>query len=134
MTGDAPDPDGFSNRMCRPADAQQLGCGDRGFSPRTKAGFADARPHHGVGDAESGLRAQTEHTDLADVLDQHVTFEIESIDRMYLNVYQPLLQYPRGAATFFHFHRGHTFASSALMASMTRAFVTAIGEFVDRHA
>jgi hypothetical protein len=44
---------------------------------------------------------------VADVLDRHVTFELESIDRMYLNVYQPLLQYPRGAAGFFHFHRGH---------------------------
>jgi hypothetical protein len=57
---------------------------------------------------------------VADVLDRHVTFEI---DRMYLNVYQPLLQYPRGVAGFFHFHRGHAFASSALMAPMTKAFV-----------
>jgi hypothetical protein len=70
---------------------------------------------------------------VADVLDRHVTFELESIDRMYLNVYQPLLQYPRGAASFFHFHRGHRFASSALMAPMTKAFVAAVGEFVDRH-
>jgi hypothetical protein len=29
---------------------------------------------------------------VADVLERHVTFEIESIDRMYLNAYQPLLQ------------------------------------------
>jgi hypothetical protein len=70
---------------------------------------------------------------VADVLDRHVTFEIESIDRMYLNVYQPLLQYPRGAAGFFQFHRGHQFASSALMAPMTKAFVTSIHDFVDRH-
>ena len=26
---------------------------------------------------------------VADVLDQHVVFEVESIDRMYLNVWQP---------------------------------------------
>jgi hypothetical protein len=70
---------------------------------------------------------------VADVLDRHVTFEIESIDRMYLNVYQPRLQYPKGAAAFFHFHRGHTFASSALMAPMTKAFVTAVHEFVIAH-
>jgi hypothetical protein len=70
---------------------------------------------------------------VADVLDRHVTFEIESIDRMYCNVYQPRLQYPAGAAAFFHFHRGHQFASSALMAPMTKNFVAAIGEFVDRH-
>jgi hypothetical protein len=70
---------------------------------------------------------------VADVLDRHVTFEIESIDRMYCNVYQPLLQYARGAAGFFHFHRGHQFASSALMAPMTKAFVTNIHDFIDRH-
>ena len=70
---------------------------------------------------------------VADVLDRHVTFEIESIDRMYLNVYQPRLQYPRGAAAFFHYHRGHTFASSALMAPMTRSFVAAIDEFIEAH-
>lgn len=70
---------------------------------------------------------------VADVLDRHVTFEIESIDRMYCNVYQPRLQYPRGAAAFFHYHRGHTFASSALMAPMTKAFVAGIYDFIDRH-
>jgi hypothetical protein len=67
---------------------------------------------------------------VADVLDRHVTFEIESIDRMYCNVYQPRLQYPKGAAAFFHFHRGHTFASSALMAPMTKAFVAEIHDFI----
>jgi hypothetical protein len=70
---------------------------------------------------------------VADVLDRHVTFAIESIDRMYCNVYQPWLQYPRGAAAFFHYHRGHTFASSALMAPMTKAFVASIYEFIDRN-
>jgi len=45
-----------------------------------------------------------------------------------------LLQYPRGAATFFSYHRGHKFASSALMAPMTRAFVASIEQFVDRNS
>ena len=67
---------------------------------------------------------------VADVLDRHVTFEIESIDRMYCNVYQPRLQYPKGAAAFFLFHRGHTFASSALMAPMTKMFVAELHDFV----
>src|SRR5436190_23171713 len=70
---------------------------------------------------------------VADVLDRHVTFEIESIDRMYCNVYQPRLQYPRGAAAFFHYHRGHMFASSALMAPMTKAFVASSYDFIDRN-
>lgn len=34
------------------------------------------------------------HT-VADVVDQHVTLELESLDRVYLNVYQPKLQTPR---------------------------------------
>src|SRR5215831_7253090 len=60
---------------------------------------------------------------VADVLSRHVTFEIESIDRMYLNVYQPKLQYTAGAAAFFVGHRGFSYASSALMAQMTETFV-----------
>ena len=58
----------------------------------------------------------------ADVLAGHVLFEIEAIDRMYLNLYQPRLQHGAGIAAFFVGHRGHRFASSARMAPMTRAF------------
>lgn len=65
----------------------------------------------------------------ADVLAGHVLFEIEAIDRMYLNLYQPRLQHGAGIAAFFVGHRGHRFASSALMAPMTRAFTADIGHF-----
>jgi hypothetical protein len=65
----------------------------------------------------------------ADVLADHVLFEIEAIDRMYLNLYQPRLQHGAGIAAFFVGHRGHRFASSALMAPMTRAFVADIEHF-----
>src|SRR3954452_12579365 len=67
---------------------------------------------------------------VADVLDDHVTLEVEGIDRMYLNVYQPRLQTDRGVAAFFRFHRGETFASSALMAPMSAAFIAAVEHFV----
>jgi hypothetical protein len=70
---------------------------------------------------------------VADVLSRHVTFEIESIDRMYLNVYQPRLQHPGGAGGFFVGHRGFAYASSALMAQMTDAFVGDIHRFIDAH-
>ena len=33
---------------------------------------------------------------VADVLTEHVVFDVECIDRMYLNVYQPKLQYAAG--------------------------------------
>src|SRR6185312_587095 len=68
----------------------------------------------------------------ADVLKDHVTLEVEGIDRMYLNVYQPRLQTERGVASFFRFHRGETFASSALMAPMSTAFLAAIEDFIER--
>src|SRR4051812_43362842 len=70
---------------------------------------------------------------VADVLSRHVSFEIESIDRMYLNVYQPRLQHTGGAAGFFVGHRGFTYASSALMAQMTEVFVADLHHFIAVH-
>ena len=69
---------------------------------------------------------------VAEVLKQHVTLEVEGIDRMYLNVYQPRLQTDRGVAAFFRFHRGETFASSALMNPMSKAFIAAVDRFVKK--
>jgi hypothetical protein len=66
----------------------------------------------------------------ADVLAGHVLFEIEAIDRMYLNLYQPRLQHGAGIAAFFVGHRGNRFASSALMAPMTAAFTADIASFI----
>src|SRR5712671_6038481 len=68
---------------------------------------------------------------VADVLNEHVTLEVEGIDRMYLNVYQPRLQTERGVAAFFRFHRGETFASSALMNPMSQSFIAAVDRFVE---
>ena len=65
----------------------------------------------------------------ADVLSGHVVFEVESIDRMYLNVWQPRLQHGAGAAAFFTSHRGYAYASTALMDPMTKAFVADIHHF-----
>jgi hypothetical protein len=67
---------------------------------------------------------------VAEVLSEHVTLEVEGIDRMYLNVYQPRLQTDRGVAAFFRFHRGETFASSALMDPMSKSFIAAVNRFV----
>jgi hypothetical protein len=70
---------------------------------------------------------------VADVIRQHVTLEVEGIDRMYLNVYQPTLQTDRGVAAFFRFHRGHTFASSVLMEPISAAFLRQVETFVAQH-
>src|SRR5262249_52556971 len=70
---------------------------------------------------------------VAEVIRQHVTLEVESIDRMYLNVYQPRLQCEGQVAAFFRHHRGHTFASAALMDPMTKAFIAAVEDFTRQH-
>ncbi|HKY43687.1 MAG TPA: hypothetical protein VJM50_11365 [Pyrinomonadaceae bacterium] len=69
---------------------------------------------------------------VAEVLDQHVTLELECIDRVYCNLYVPMLQTEGGVAWFFREHRGHDFASSALMAPMTRKFVESVEAFAQR--
>src|SRR5436853_7059063 len=67
---------------------------------------------------------------VADVLRNHVTLEVEGIDRMYLNVYQPKLQTEKQAACFFRYHRGQPVASSSLMGVMTNDFLRRVDAFV----
>jgi hypothetical protein len=68
---------------------------------------------------------------VSDVLSDHVTLEVECIDRMYLNLYVPKLQYESGVVGFFRGHLGYPFASSALMDPITKDFVADIHRFVD---
>ncbi len=67
---------------------------------------------------------------VADVLDDHTVFEVESIDRMYLNVWQPRLAYGGGVQGFFVAHRGYHYASTALMDPITKTFLADIHGFV----
>ena len=69
---------------------------------------------------------------VADVLRHHVTLEVEGIDRMYLNIYQPKLQTEKQAACFFRFQRGQPVASSSLMGVMTNAFLRQVDAFVEQ--
>jgi hypothetical protein len=66
---------------------------------------------------------------VSDVLADHVTLEVEGIDRMYMNVYIPHLQRDVGVASFFRFHRGYQFASSALMDPISKAFIAEMEAF-----
>jgi hypothetical protein len=63
---------------------------------------------------------------VAEVLSAQVTLEVEGIDRMYRNVYVPGLQREQGVASFFRFHRGHPFVSSALMDPISKSLVAAL--------
>lgn len=66
---------------------------------------------------------------VADVLNNHVKLQLESLDRMYLHAYVPQLQYEKGVVGFFRFHRGHTFASSVLMKRITDDFIKRLEGF-----
>jgi hypothetical protein len=66
---------------------------------------------------------------VADVLTDHVVFEVECLDRMYLNVYVPQLQYPAGLVGFVHRQLGLPIASTAPLAPISEGFSTAMRAF-----
>ena len=70
---------------------------------------------------------------VAEILGEHVTLELEGIDRMYLNIYVPQLQREAGVASFFRFHRGHRFASSVLMDPISKEFVQKLDAFATQN-
>jgi hypothetical protein len=66
----------------------------------------------------------------ADVLREHVTFELQCIDRMYCNVYVGLLQTAAGAAWLLREKLGYRAPSTALLAPITESFVRRIKDYV----
>lgn len=70
---------------------------------------------------------------VAEIVNRHVRLSVEGIDRMYLNVYVPGLQYEQGIVRFFRHHRGQPIPSAALMGPLTRCFVAALEDFVAQH-
>ena len=66
----------------------------------------------------------------AEALSSHVVFELRSIDRMLVTLYQPRLQYGAGIRGFFCWHRGNRFVSSTLMHPMTEHFVADVHHYV----
>ena len=58
----------------------------------------------------------------ADVLARHVLFEIESIDRLYLNLYVPELQRVGQVVGFLTRHLGFEIPSTAVIAPRSKAF------------
>lgn len=70
---------------------------------------------------------------VAEVLGEHVVLELEGIDRMYLNVYVPVLQAVEGVLKFIRIHRGHPVASTAMVEPITRRFVECIERYARDH-
>src|SRR5262249_4934819 len=60
---------------------------------------------------------------------EHVNFELECLDRMYLNAYVPRLTTENGIAWYFRGHLGHRFASTKEASPMTERFIARIGRF-----
>jgi hypothetical protein len=70
---------------------------------------------------------------VADVVSRHVLFEIESIDRMYCNLYVPQLQRVEGLLGFIHGHLGQPIASTSVIAPMSRDFTARLAAFAGAH-
>src|SRR6266446_5034616 len=70
---------------------------------------------------------------VAEILTNHVTFELEAIDRMYLNAYVPSLQTGGGFVYFVKTQLGARVPSTMTVAPMTQRFVEAIERFVATH-
>lgn len=66
---------------------------------------------------------------VADVLTDHVVFEVECIDRMFLNAYVPGLQYEAGLVTYVHQQLNLPIASTAPLAKITDAFSAGMRRF-----
>ena len=66
---------------------------------------------------------------VSEVLTDHITLEVDGIDRMYLNVYMPQLQRDVGVVGFFRYHQGYPFVSSALMDPISKRFIAAMEAF-----
>ncbi len=68
---------------------------------------------------------------VAEILQNHVTFELEAIDRMYLNAYVPSLQTGGGLVYFLKTQLGVRVPSTVMVAPMSDQFVKALERFVE---
>jgi hypothetical protein len=81
--------------------------------------------------ALSGSSTIMVRKNVAEILTNHVTFELEAIDRMYLNAYVPSLQTGGGFVWFVKTQLGARVPSTMMVAPMSQQFVDAIERFVD---
>jgi hypothetical protein len=59
---------------------------------------------------------------VAELQRENISFELECIDRMYLNLYVPKLTSAPGVAAYFRHYKGQRFASTKDAAAMSKAF------------
>jgi hypothetical protein len=68
-----------------------------------------------------------------DVLDGHVTLDVECLDRVYLNAYVPNLQVPGQVVVFLTQHLGNPIPSPAVFTKIGNAFRAAVERFAVTH-
>jgi len=69
-----------------------------------------------------------------DLLDGHVSLDLECLDRVYLNAYVPTLQVGGQVVTFLTEHLGNPIPSPALFAKIGNAFRAEVGRFAEENA
>lgn len=71
---------------------------------------------------------------IPELLREHVTLEVECLDRLYLNGYVPNLQMGGQLVSFLMAHRGHPIPSPALLGQITDRFRDSVKRFAHEHA
>ena len=71
---------------------------------------------------------------VAELQGENVLFELECIDRMYLNLYVPQLASAPGVAAYFRGYKGHRFASTKEAVAMSEGFRRQVLDFAERKA
>src|SRR6267142_2123167 len=78
--------------------------------------------------------AMTLPKNVAELQGENVVFELECIDRMYLNLYVPQLASAPGVAAYFRGYKGHRFASTKEAVAMSEGFRRQVLDFAERKA
>jgi hypothetical protein len=63
---------------------------------------------------------------IPELLKEHVSLDLECVDRVYLNGYIPALQFSGGLVYFLEHHRGQLIASPVLLGEITQAFANQV--------
>jgi hypothetical protein len=79
------------------------------------------------------VRGGGKMTNVNELLREHVTLDIECMDRIYLNGYIPNLQVPGQLVNFLTKHRGHQIPSPALLGRIGQQFVKAVKEYAQEN-
>jgi hypothetical protein len=70
---------------------------------------------------------------ISELLREHVTLDVECLDRIYLNGYVPNLQVPGQLVNFMIRHLGYSIPSPALLQRIGERFVDTVHSYAEEH-